>query len=523
MYGIDEEDMQLLSENQPPIVDEEEEEERRAPDVSNPWTIAKMNAAMKPKKTKSTLQLVTPMKGPRDVIKQSNSSPQSPVPIATLRTQMPTPKTASQRPIVQASIDDELEGSIQRLPLVPSKQTTLDCRVQNSKNEETRLNNARQRPGDPHLRYPNSPLPSPCPGLQLHESQPRKDFAVNVPAGLSQPRPIPVTELSSTSAQRPQRQLTKKTYASPIGASDEFWFGQPVRSPPAPKFPRAQRKKTKRARALIQIQQLDSVPRRDILDAAGRFHDRVTTENNADIRHFLGTNRNMQHRYNSLEPDTQSSFTSINPRTTKTGSRAHYKSLHGTPITDSVPDISEQLRAYAEREAPYFEPEGGQARDERPSSAPNHRSETIESVGDFECGSSPTPGPSSRPVRRRTTEGLDRARLAQLPLARTPQGYEVQDTILVLSFQVSQVQAHMRKLDMVRNSSDWGYPAGEDYNVFDLPMNEERLTEWTIAIANSLDKWYERMVGVDVEGDIVEGIAKVMKGMCQEDEEMLMI
>jgi hypothetical protein len=79
----------------------------------------------------------------------------------------------------------------------------------------------------------------------------------------------------------------------------------------------------------------------------------------------------------------------------------------------------------------------------------------------------------------------------------------------------------MRKLDMARNNPEWGYPASEDYDALDMPVTEDRLTEWTRAIASFLDGRYERRDGANVEGDIAEALTRLSKAMCEE-EEMLM-
>ncbi|KAL1609127.1 hypothetical protein SLS59_001490 [Nothophoma quercina] len=60
MYGIDEEDLGCLQEDAPPEI--EEEDGRRDVSISNPWTIARMNAPVKSKKPISNNQLPSPAK-----------------------------------------------------------------------------------------------------------------------------------------------------------------------------------------------------------------------------------------------------------------------------------------------------------------------------------------------------------------------------------------------------------------------------------------------------------------------------
>ncbi|KAF3001456.1 hypothetical protein E8E13_008262 [Curvularia kusanoi] len=88
MYGIDEEDLDFLPSNAQVAVDEEED--YRDIHVSNPWTIARMNAPVKPKKTIGNEQLLSPVKSQRDPL----SAPGSPSSVATPR--------QSTRPLDQA-------------------------------------------------------------------------------------------------------------------------------------------------------------------------------------------------------------------------------------------------------------------------------------------------------------------------------------------------------------------------------------------------------------------------------------
>ena len=102
MYGIDEEDLELInSEAQPPVI-EDEEEQRRAANVSNPWTIAKMSASIKSKKPGINGQLVTPAKSQGDLAMSSSS----PIRVNTRRQlplEPPTPQTVSKHGVESRS------------------------------------------------------------------------------------------------------------------------------------------------------------------------------------------------------------------------------------------------------------------------------------------------------------------------------------------------------------------------------------------------------------------------------------
>ena len=74
MYDIDEEDVGVTQDDYHPEV--EEEEELRAAAISNPWTIAHMNAPLKPNKTSHNEQLLSPAKS-------RTSQPSAPATIVT--------------------------------------------------------------------------------------------------------------------------------------------------------------------------------------------------------------------------------------------------------------------------------------------------------------------------------------------------------------------------------------------------------------------------------------------------------
>ncbi|KAJ4343232.1 hypothetical protein N0V87_000454 [Didymella glomerata] len=120
MYGIDEEDLEFLQEN---VADMPEEEDgRRDAAISNPRTIARMNAPIKPKKLVSNGQLLSPAKSSSSV----STAPHSPTPVATPRHRLfepLTPQTPSQANAVSSQLDDELQQSIRRLP----GPTSIDC------------------------------------------------------------------------------------------------------------------------------------------------------------------------------------------------------------------------------------------------------------------------------------------------------------------------------------------------------------------------------------------------------------
>ncbi|KAJ4382665.1 hypothetical protein N0V86_001887 [Didymella sp. IMI 355093] len=74
MYGIDEEDLEFLQENIPDV--DEDEEGQHDVIISNPWTVARMNTPIKPRKPVSNGQLLSPAKSQGIAI----PVPQSPAP-----------------------------------------------------------------------------------------------------------------------------------------------------------------------------------------------------------------------------------------------------------------------------------------------------------------------------------------------------------------------------------------------------------------------------------------------------------
>ncbi|KAL1604095.1 hypothetical protein SLS60_005687 [Paraconiothyrium brasiliense] len=121
MYGIDEDDLELLdSENQPPVI-EEEEDGRRAVNVSNPWAIARMNASVIPKQTTRNAQLMTPAKGSGNITMDSSS----PVPATNTRQRLPleplTPETSSRLNARQPSRDAVVQQSIEGASQIPGR------------------------------------------------------------------------------------------------------------------------------------------------------------------------------------------------------------------------------------------------------------------------------------------------------------------------------------------------------------------------------------------------------------------
>jgi hypothetical protein len=124
MYGIDEDDLEFLQENQAPLV-EEEEEGIRAIEVSNPWTIARMNTTVKPKHTLGNEQLLSPAKSQRGDDAHIGSSSPACTPHRPSSAAPLTPQTSS-RTNMRSTLDAELEHSIQHVPQLSSEVGIFD-------------------------------------------------------------------------------------------------------------------------------------------------------------------------------------------------------------------------------------------------------------------------------------------------------------------------------------------------------------------------------------------------------------
>lgn len=161
-------------------------------------------------------------------------------------------------------------------------------------------------------------------------------------------------------------------------------------------------------------------------------------------------------------------------------------------------DIADQLRAYVEREAPPLKP----GNKPTATSIPSKRTHTPPPADD------PAPKPTAH--RRRSTTGLQRTKSSKLPLERVPRNDRIQNHVLPVSTSVASIIQTSRKLDMARNSIEWGYPPEEAYEAFSAPVTQGRLRRWCADVDGYLAVWYDRLPGADVEVLIEEGIRKGM-------------
>ncbi|KAI8940178.1 hypothetical protein NX059_003885 [Plenodomus lindquistii] len=548
MYGIDEDDLQFIQDEQNPIIEEEEEEEgRRDVQVSNPWTIARMNAAVKPRKSSVVNQLPSPAKSQHDETPRGLSSV-----VITPRRGLPnnplTPQSSS-KVNTSVQLDDELQGTVVHvIPQSPGRKSHGDEIVKESSTQ--RYETSRANPSDNDESTRSS-------GLNVVTlNQPRLGDA-NI-TNTARAIQFPTSSAPHQNQRRHHVSYVNKPFTSPIPAPEinETWFGQPMRGARSQSISR-QKKRSKVQEFPLFPKETHLGPRQPVLNAADRIMDsRLYPEGNTDIRDFFG--RGGGPRRGNVPSE---SFTPVN-----------FTSHGNTWEADEGPhDIGEQLRAYAERASPTRASSAGatsmllDARDHqvnqqslpamRPSSMgsewqprplpmpahppiapgrrPNEKQSKIsqEMENHFKAieareGPQPdrqplstrrtlsrVPPPHEKPkkptrLRRRTTDCLQRTKSSRLPLERVPHGFHIQNLVLPLQTSVTAIVQSSRKLDMRLNSLEWGYPTEDAFDVFAEPVSASRSTDWTVTLEGVLHALFGRVRDVDTVCLLHQGVQR---------------
>ena len=463
MYGIDEEDLGCLQEDAP--AEMEEEEGRRDVSISNPWTIARMNAPVKSKKPISNNQLPSPAKS------QGDTSPARPSPATTTtpcRTRPIEPLTPGMSPPINAHssrLDDGLQRSIQHIP----RPDSLD----------------------------NPPLIDRAPALPSFEENMSPAFVR--PAFQSPFSDSPVSNSAATRrTQTALQSVRNRPFVPPVSHSGDTWFGQPMRN--APKAPRSQKRPRYQRIPLVPNGDTFSSQRSLILPAAERLVEaRLTSENNTDIRDFFG-----QSRHAPFDTSFSAQSRSSSPQ-----------------------HIADQLRVYAERES-FARSSPCRPRSADSCRRPMDTAREMNALFDFHQGAPPhsasspvrkarppiigsASAPTARLRRRRTTDGgPHRAKSSTLPLNFVPYGFEVQNLSLKLDTNVSSIVLQARKLDMSANALEWGYDTADAYDVFATTIPERKIMDWVLKVDDMLYATFERVDGVEVRGSLHEGIQRFL-------------
>jgi len=251
MYGIDEDDMEFLQDIQAPVV--EEEKGTRTVDMSNPWTIARMNAVIKPKPVADNRQLLSPAKSQSGATAHCSSPNPSVTPTRSSSARPLTPQMSSRPNMARSLLDEELERSIQRL-----SRSASNVGAFNDAREEILVERRRDAPGVS------------SPGIQIPTHVVSSVFQ---PANLLFPQSSPVLQPPKPIG---RRKCTKN-------------FGRPLQVPSNPHGP-----------GLGQLGQAKRV-----------VGTQIYPEETYDIRNFFGQDRQARRKEYTHNP----SFTPINPQT----------------------------------------------------------------------------------------------------------------------------------------------------------------------------------------------------------------
>ncbi|KAA8616934.1 MutL DNA mismatch repair enzyme (ATPase) [Pyrenophora tritici-repentis] len=331
MYGIDEDDMEFLEESQAPAIDQEEG--IRAVEVSNPWTIARMNAAIKPKPVADNGQLLSPAKSQNGVAARSSSPNPSVTPNRPSSARPLTPQTSLRSTVARPPLDEELERSFQRLSQGPSEADAFDD------GREERL--AEQR-------HNNLMLPSV--GTQRSNHAAPADFQR---ASLMFPQSSPASQDMSLPAppappktQRKRQAYANKPFAPPPMQSSDGWPGQQFPGSQPPKLSGRQKRTNDPGRSSQAL--YTQHPSR--LEQTERMTGpRIYSEDESDIRNFFGQSR--QPRGNSYTqneelpyPDSQAPPNQPRARISLPSNNAN-RSLPLPSLKTRKPDTRDQTSA----------------------------------------------------------------------------------------------------------------------------------------------------------------------------------
>ncbi|KAB2106802.1 hypothetical protein AG0111_0g5060 [Alternaria gaisen] len=520
MYGIDEDDLQFLQEDHTPVV--EEEEGIRAAEISNPWTIARMNAIVKPKQSSSHEQLLSPAKSQEYVNSYSGSSS----PIVTPnrpRSALPlTPQTLSKTNVVRSSLDAELEPSIQHVSQASSGINTLD-------------NIAQERVTGKQRRYEFNISPFHT-SMSNHSTQREihpKDLEIRS-SSQSATSSQNMTPLGSSAPCRRHAQQTyaNKPFAPPTRGSHDTVLRKPL--PGTQSFQPARNQHGTFNQGLRTSATTSSASRKAIPNSVeSTIQDQLNSNNDSDIRDFFGCNAkrkppmNPRHvpeavlsQASSAEPQPCSKHirdclmldddrgTDINLgrsidkyRPSSVGSQILIPL--GLSRIAAAEDAHRHDNNVKDMEAYFRSQEKQHVNSLFHAKSASQRQEP-RTVPPYEA-----PSKTHRP-RRRTIDALERTKSSKLPLERKPKGFNIQDLILPLPMNILTALQHCRRLDMRRNSLEWGYPAEGAYDSFAEPVLKQRISEWVTKLDALLCERYERIGGADTRREIQEGIQRAL-------------
>lgn len=343
MYGVDEEDLEFVQERQAPTI--EQEEGLRAADMSNPWTMARMNAPIKPRRLNDNGQLLSPAKSQNGTPHISDSPVTIVTPTRTLHMSPRTPQSAVKTVASQGTLDEELQQSILHLPQRLTRENDIVDDLDRSfmsqavdasrmlSSEPTFTSHVEERRLRDFSRAPSVVDNSDSASQTLH----------------------PPTYSALRQSQRKARSYVNMPSVPPAQDPNDTWFGQPMPGSITSQPPRRQ-KRSKAQDIPMFTSDIPSSARRPALNVAERvMESRLLTEENTDIRDFFRRDRGLEDDQNRTMPAPL--FTSINSPSMNSQLPTMHINDRVSPDLDRATSaqprsIAEQLRAYAERAAP---------------------------------------------------------------------------------------------------------------------------------------------------------------------------
>ncbi|KAH7076961.1 hypothetical protein BKA63DRAFT_594594 [Paraphoma chrysanthemicola] len=281
MYGIDEDDLEHLQENRPPEIFEEEGSRSAA--LSNPWTIALMNASVKSKTAPSHHQLLSPAKSNREQGTESSSPRISATPDRQSHVQPLTPKSSSRMNATRASLADELEQSIRHLD---------------------------QHSSDPSRSMGNSGSQT---AARQREEMDQDSFSDPAPIGSSRLQSDfrPLLSSVRTRGQRVQAPSAGKVTSPVVESPKETWFGQPMRGLGASQSSKYPKRRREQAIPLLSDDNALSLRRPKVSSTERLTEDRLYSDHNEHIRDYFGQDLRC-HADKDKESMPGTSFNAIN-------------------------------------------------------------------------------------------------------------------------------------------------------------------------------------------------------------------
>jgi DNA mismatch repair ATPase MutL len=487
MYDIDEEDPSITQDDQ--HLETDEEEERQDVAISNPWTIARMNAPLKSKRPNPNGQLLSPAKS-------RVSQPSSPAPVVAnlvFPVDLSAPNSSQRTNVslldqtLQRSARHELPPSTKYLSMGYNKSQSarlLNIQAVSPSFGVNTLGRLNQTTYESSISIPDNNQPS------SRSVRQRETFPDPVN---SYPPLVPFKERRRHVQHKSQNHLS---FLSPVEQPNDTWFGQPMRGTQPANSSRPQKQKRRQEAPILYGNHghHSSTP----VSAADRLH--CTSSN--DIRAFFGPHKGPGNRNasgaSSAEPQHRIGLPPVNDTT-----------------SPSPPDIADQLRAYAERETRALNSSStAKAPHPPPSSSPSTAQPPIPS--------SPPPPP---PRYRHST--LHRTPSRNLPLERIPRNDRTHHLVQHLNAPTTLV-ARLMETQSQSPSTHWTTPATGAYPGFnsrpgsgpgsggdaDAGVSAERLTRWVSTLETLLCARMagERVAGVDVCGVLRAGVLRGVRG-----------